>query len=187
MKKNNFYIFVLIILFVVLVYFTNKEGIIFTRQVEVSSILYNSALDNTTKMKMIEKIDVAEPEYSNIIDKQKFCTGVSPYPSVDANGGLDCDNYRVEALKQLYSVPNAAYDTNVSIYAIAHDNTLDNASKISLFQQIPIAETNTDTLTSDFKDKMNGFTNCKSDPRAPPNSTHCHNIAINEIKNVYNP
>ena len=156
----------------------------------MSSILYNSALDNTTKMNMIEKIDVAEPAYSNIIDKQKFCTGVSPYPSVDANGGVDCANKRVESLKQLYNEPNGAYDTNVSIYAIAHDNTLDNASKISLFQQIPIAETNNDYLTTAFKTKMDSYEVCINDPDAPSKSaaiTNCSNVRINEIKRLYNP
>lgn len=182
MKKNHFYIFVLIILFVVLVYFTNKEGIIFTRQVEVSSILYNSALDNTTKMNMIEKIDVAEPEYTNIIDKQKFCTGVSPYPSVDANGGVDCANKRVEALKQLYNVPNAAYDTNVSIYAIAHDNTLDPATKVSLFQQIPIGETNNDALTARFKDEIyDKYPKCVAD-----GGSQCNPNTVTTLKRIYN-
>ena len=182
MKKNNFYIFVLIILFVVLVYVTNKEGIIFTRQVEVSTILYNSALDNTTKMNLIEQIDVAEPEYSNIINKQQFCTGISPYPSVDANGGVDCANKRVEALKQLYSVPNGAYDTNVSIYAISNDNTLLPENKIALFQQIPIGETNNDALTARFKDEISDkFPKCIA-----RGGSQCNPNTVETIKRLYN-
>ena len=170
-------------LFVVLVYlFTNKEGIIFTRQVNVSTILYNSSLDNMTKMRMIEQTDVSDPEYTNIIDKNTFCTGVSPYPSVGSNGGLDCADKRVEALKKLYEETNGAYDTNVSVYSIINDNTLDNTTKVSLLKQIPIGKTNTDNLTTKVKDEIRENVACVED-----GGTSCNVNTVNRLKRSYNP
>jgi hypothetical protein len=182
-KPNYFYIFVLIMVVVVLIYvFTSKEGIIFTRQVNVSTILYNSSFDNMTKMNMIEKTDLSEPLYTNIIDKNTFCTGVSPYPSVTANGGVDCANARVEALKKLYEEPNGAYDTNVSVYSIVNDSTLDNNTKISVLKQIPINETNSDNLTNRFKNEMIEHGKCVSD-----GGGFCNVNSISVVKRLYNP
>lgn len=170
-------------LVVVLVYLiTSKEGVIFTRQVNVSTILYNSSLDNKTKMNMIEKNDVAEPAYTNIIDKNIFCTGVSPYPSVTENGGVDCANARVEALKKLYEAPNGAYDTNVSVYSIVNDNTLDLNTKITVLKQIPIGETNTDTLTSEFNNEMINHGKCLEG-----GGSSCNINSVNRLKRLYNP
>jgi hypothetical protein len=191
-KPNYFYIFVIIILFVVLVYlFTNKEGIIFTRQVNVSTILYNSSLDNITKMNMIEQTDVAEPAYTNIIDKQLFCTGVSPYPNTTSNNGQDCADARVNALKKLYEAPNSDYDANLSVYSITHDNTLDKPTKIGLLEQITVNDSSSDSLINSFKSSMRVFDECGANARKKdandPIPSSCYTTAINSIKDAYNP
>lgn len=170
-------------LFVVLVYLlTTKEGIIFSRQVNVSTILYNSSLDNMTKMNMIEQTDVSDPEYTSIIDKNTFCTGVSPYPSVSSNGGQDCANGRVEALKEKYNIPSGAYDTNVTVYSILFDNTLVNDTKVSLLKKIPMNETNSDALTAKVTSYVEEHATCLES-----GGRQCSVNFVTNLKNVYNP
>ena len=182
--KNNFYIFVIIILFVVFIYlFTNKEGLIFSRKVNIDSILYNSALDNTTKMNLIEQTDVVDSVYSNIINKQTYCTGVSPYPSTTSNNGADCADARVAELKRLYEMPDMAYDVNRTIYAVSQDKTLNNDTKIALLKNVPTNDVSSDPLIQIVKGRLDYYDDCMTSDSVVKST--CPVNAISSIQNTY--
>jgi hypothetical protein len=96
-KRNNFNLY--IILFVLFIlglacFYNYKEGIIFSRQVNVYSIINDGSLRNDVKIKMIKLMNIKDPVFFNIIN---------------ANYS---NSRKVDKLKELMNTDNNIIDTS---------------------------------------------------------------------------